>query len=79
MNIAFKTCTLIFIFSSYQCIIRHESLSLLLGRKNIRVHVSSNPGHAAIEDIMQILPELDALFVEEGVTFAREDLVNTVP
>lgn len=49
--------------SSYQCIIRHESLS----------------GHAAIEDIMQILPELDALFVEEGVTFAREDLVNTVP
>jgi len=38
-----------------------------------------HPGHAAIEDIMQILPELDALFVEEGVTFAREDLVNTVP
>lgn len=28
---------------------------------------------------MQILPELDALFIEEGVTFAREDLVNTVP
>lgn len=40
--------------------------------------IASSQGHAAIEDIMQILPELDALFVEEGVTFAREDLVNTV-
>eukprot|EP00913_Durusdinium_trenchii_P027589 g25877.t1 len=35
-------------------------------------------GMATIEDIMQILPDLDNLFVEEGVTFAREDLVNTV-
>lgn len=40
--------------------------------------IASSQGHAAIEDIMHVLPELDALFVEEGVTFAREDLVNTV-
>ena len=38
---------------------------------------SKQPGQATIEDIMQILPDLDNLFVEEGVTFAREDLVNT--
>ena len=35
-------------------------------------------GHASIEDIMQILPALDELCVDEGVPFAREDLVNTV-
>ncbi len=63
-------------FSSYRCIIRHESLSVKQHPGSLK---SLNPGHAAIEDIMQILPELDALFVEEGVTFAREDLVNTVP
>ncbi|CAK8986357.1 unnamed protein product [Durusdinium trenchii] len=37
----------------------------------------ASQGQATIEDIMQILPDLDNLFVEEGVTFAREDLVNT--
>ena len=35
-------------------------------------------GHASIDDIMQILPALGELCVEEGVPFAREDLVNTV-
>lgn len=38
----------------------------------------ASQGQATIDDIMQILPDLDNLFVEEGVTFAREDLVNTV-
>ncbi|CAJ1432576.1 unnamed protein product, partial [Effrenium voratum] len=39
--------------------------------------IASSQGHASIEEIMQILPSLDELFVTEGVTFAREDLVNT--
>ncbi|CAE7309846.1 CACNA1C [Symbiodinium pilosum] len=40
--------------------------------------IASTQGHASIEDIMQILPALDELCVDEGVPFAREDLVNTV-
>ncbi|CAE7209994.1 Cacna1e [Symbiodinium natans] len=51
---------------------------IIKGCEGIFETIASSQGHASIEDIMQILPALDELCVEENVPFAREDLVNTV-
>ncbi|CAE7832942.1 CACNA1E [Symbiodinium sp. CCMP2592] len=51
---------------------------IIQGCEGIFETIASAQGHASIDDIMQILPALGELCVEEGVPFAREDLVNTV-